>query len=403
MQDLNDRGEATGWAWRSGAPRAVRWFQGMVQDLGTLGGGASEAYAINEAGAIAGKAQLASGAYHAFLWDPAGGMLDLGTLPSGGQTMAYGLNDAGEVVGGSIPPWLLTMAWRWSPSTGIVALGTLGGCCSDARAINDAGVIAGGANNQVDVPRAMRVVGGVMEDLGTLARGNMSFAHDINQGGWIAGLSYMTGDPFQDFKHAFLWDPGLGTMADLGTLGGDESIAWALNDGNVVVGQADTTAGDTHAFAWDPSQGMVDLNDHLPVASTIVLRSATAVNNRGWIAANGRDQGNEAAFLLRPVLLSPPAPGAAGQVNRVVLHNATPGARLQLLWSLQEGRATVPSCPGRDLGLAAPRLAASAVAGPGGVATFQVFVPPSAAGRTIYLQAIEKASCLRSQVLATTF
>jgi probable HAF family extracellular repeat protein len=41
-----------------------------MRDLGTLGGPASGAVAINERGQIAGDAETADGPDHAFLWTP---------------------------------------------------------------------------------------------------------------------------------------------------------------------------------------------------------------------------------------------------------------------------------------------------------------------------------------------
>lgn len=49
-------------------------------------------------------------------------------------------------------------------------------------------------------------------------------------------------------------------IADLGTLGGAESIAYAVSaDGSVVVGEADNATGNYRAFRWTSSGGMTDL------------------------------------------------------------------------------------------------------------------------------------------------
>ena len=48
--------------------------------------------------------------------------------------------------------------------------------------------------------------------------------------------------------HAFLWENG--RMRDLGTLGGKESRANAINRRGEVVGAADTRGGHEHAFLW---------------------------------------------------------------------------------------------------------------------------------------------------------
>ncbi|CAN5604270.1 hypothetical protein BH24ACT15_BH24ACT15_28520 [soil metagenome] len=62
-------------------------------DLGTLGGGYSEAVDISETGIVVGMSTLASGDYRAFMWSEATGMVNLGTL--GGWSFAMRVNDAG--------------------------------------------------------------------------------------------------------------------------------------------------------------------------------------------------------------------------------------------------------------------------------------------------------------------
>src|SRR5438093_9950984 len=81
-------------------------------------------------------------------------------------------------------------------------------------------------------------------DLGTLG-GNTSVATALNAAGHVAGGSTTaTGE-----EHAFFWDGT--TMRDLGTLGGNSSVAVALNAAGQVAGGSTTASGDQHAFFWD--------------------------------------------------------------------------------------------------------------------------------------------------------
>ena len=71
-----------------------------------------------------------------------------------------------------------------------------------------------------------------------------------NDAGQIVGGSQVAPPTLSSPSHAFLWDPVTG-MQDLGTLGGNFSMATAINDEGQVVGQANLQ-GDlaSHAFTW---------------------------------------------------------------------------------------------------------------------------------------------------------
>src|SRR5215207_8726364 len=70
----------------------VRAERYTVTDLGTLGGNASQALAINDSGQVVGWAITTAGSVHAFLYAN-GAMKDIGAFT------ARGINDAGQVVG----------------------------------------------------------------------------------------------------------------------------------------------------------------------------------------------------------------------------------------------------------------------------------------------------------------
>jgi len=67
-----------------------------IVDLGTLGGGSSEAYGINASGQVVGYARTSTGFQHAFIWQNGSGMQDLGSL--GEDSWASDINDHGQVV-----------------------------------------------------------------------------------------------------------------------------------------------------------------------------------------------------------------------------------------------------------------------------------------------------------------
>ncbi len=58
---------------------------------------------MNALGHVAGSSQTESGETHAFLWTPATGMIDLGTLPESTSSRATALNDSNQVVGSAAP------------------------------------------------------------------------------------------------------------------------------------------------------------------------------------------------------------------------------------------------------------------------------------------------------------
>ncbi len=104
--DVDDAGRVVGSA--MDAQQRLRpcvWINNLPRDLGTLGGLRGQAVAINAHGAIVGASQLASGLWHATIWqiDAAGNITsraDLGALRTT-TSFAWDINDLGDVVGTS--------------------------------------------------------------------------------------------------------------------------------------------------------------------------------------------------------------------------------------------------------------------------------------------------------------
>jgi probable HAF family extracellular repeat protein len=185
-----------------------------VVDLGTLGGGQSEATAINDMGQVVGYSQVEDGKHHAFLWS-GGAMTDLGTL-GGKESFAEAINIEGEVVGYALTEADVWHAFLWSRGH-MVDLGTLGGNCSHAVAINAAGQVAGTADTKGGRPHAFLWWHGTMTDLGALSGRTGSCAWGLSASGDVAGDA----ETPKGAVHHFLWHDG--SMNDLGDDGGADS------------------------------------------------------------------------------------------------------------------------------------------------------------------------------------
>lgn len=145
---INDAGWIVGASESSDelAVHATLWIADIASDLGTLGGSSSQALAINGAGQVVGWSDTADGGQHAFLVELDGGgnvvaRHDLGEL-AGGTSYAYGLNSRGDVVGTSDDTaFLWTQGAMIDLNTRIDPLS--GWTLNEAVAINDAGQVAG--------------------------------------------------------------------------------------------------------------------------------------------------------------------------------------------------------------------------------------------------------------------
>ena len=193
---------------------------------------------------------------------------DLGTL-GGPVSQAKAVNRRGQIVGTSRDALGRTRAFLWEETLGMVDLKPLTGVNSSANDINDNSEIAGGGDTGFGDFHAYLLSAGTSFDLGTLG-GNESEALAVNRRGQVAGHSRGAGAPA---KHAFvIVEPG--TMIDLGTLGGATSIAHDLNENGAVVGLAETNSGAPRAFLWTATDGLRDLG-MLGAASM-----ALGINNR---------------------------------------------------------------------------------------------------------------------------
>jgi len=233
--------------------RAFLWTNGVMQDLGTLGGPDAWSNFVNDAGQVAGFSYTDSGinpttgvpTTHPFLWDAAKGMIDLGTLGGtlAGSEIVFdgGLNNLGQVVGGSSLPGDQTFhPFLWTSPGPMQDLGTLGGANGGASAINDAGHVIGNADLPSGLSHAFRWVNGIMTDLGALNGDKSSASSAINSQGQIVGYSCPRTCEDHFHNHAVLWQNGsifdLNKFIRMGRTGLILTRAFAINDRGEIAG-----------------------------------------------------------------------------------------------------------------------------------------------------------------------
>jgi probable HAF family extracellular repeat protein len=147
------------------------------------------------------------------------------------------------------------------------------------------------SQNGASGPRAAFFDGKTVRDIGTLG-GAEAYAPALNDAGQVAGYST---NPSGNY-HAFRWSV-TGGMVDLGTLyAAPASKGLDINRQGQVVGYSDPTLAPVQAFIWSDTGGMVDLG-RLGVG----LAAAQAVNDAGTAAGfSDAADGNAHGFAWTP-------------------------------------------------------------------------------------------------------
>jgi len=316
---------------------------------------------ISDAGTIVGSRMTATGSV-AFRWTATGGFED---IPGG--TVANAVNELDEVTGNTLTGAFLydggMNEWDGYGGFGINEAGQISGykeLNNPYRATPlplDPAIYTPNRWDNLGIartyPRGTRQ--GVYADLYVL--------HDINDTGYAVGqrrkygivngnFSFLTTPDFKDitilpvpygggaaainnqnlvvgatgsnsstgeYAHAYAYDYNVDILTDLGTLNdGLTSAAYDINDANQVVGTSWLVTQLTslyepekyHAFLWDVTGGMADLNDEVPAGSAWILTSATAINDNGDIVGSGLVNGEVHGFLLTSDQVPPPPPPA---------------------------------------------------------------------------------------------
>lgn len=303
--DLNNRGDAVGFAYAGNLgtnTHAFLYTNGVMADIGTLGGGFSYAWGINDNRVVVGEAFLPNGKTHAFRWEN-GTMQDLGLLPGTGEySAATDINNKGQIVGFSeISTGFGSTrhAFLWQSNV-MVDIGTLPGHFgSEAWAIDEDGNVFGASWADIGLGssgpyQAFIYRNGVMTNISNLSplygrparlnnRGDIAASVKPGDGG-IHGFARLNGKAY-----------------DFGLFGGLSGQGNDVNDDQWAVGYASTPllpveAGGIRAVLFRDGY-TYDLNALLVNNPGVTLRYATSINDDGLILANSSSQGQVLASI----------------------------------------------------------------------------------------------------------
>jgi probable HAF family extracellular repeat protein len=211
-------------------------------------------------------------------------------VPTGNPLVCGGVDNVGLVV---------TVAFQFKKGV-LTNLGAIPGPnnCSEPFSVNDRGVIVGASENgEIDpltggnVTRAVLWKDGKIEDLGSLG-GNQNLAFWINNHGQVVGWgSNNIPDPFSMIDslffgtangtqtRAFLWEQG--KIRDLGTLGGDDAVAGFINERGEVAGTSYTST------IPNPIMGVPPADPFLWEPPTAQFPEGRMIDLGGFGGANG--------------------------------------------------------------------------------------------------------------------
>jgi probable HAF family extracellular repeat protein len=187
---------------------------------------------------------------------------NLGTLPGGDRSEARGLNNRGQVVGNAYRPY------QGGPDTELVGV-----LFEPDGTVRDKGGFLRSHWGRVGIDASGRVA----HEVAPVAFEYDQYT-DLNERGQVTGTGgFVDGtDPYRVGYRAILVDGE--NRVDLGTLGGDSSVGYGINEAGHVVGSAQQANGITRAFLYRDGE-MIDLSP------------ALGIDSRGWaMAINDHEQ-----------------------------------------------------------------------------------------------------------------
>jgi len=291
-----------------------------IINLGTLGGTASVANAINQRGEVVGWAQDAAGLKQAFVWRD-GTMSGLGFLGPYTASMANAINNHGVITGVASNSPTNHLAFVYDNNV-MTSIGTLGGSASAGQGINDRMEIIGwsqASNNVPDAsdPQTFFWISNQMHRIRSFHFYSSCEGKGVNQSGTVVGVTaawtpnllwwgYVWNDSNGNHTYEF------GEMKLLGTFGGYYSHANAINDLNQVVGAAQSTQFIYRAFLVTQTGGMWKhpppeeliftnalMQDLGSLGGPEAYSEAFSINNKGIVVGTSASTNGLHAFIWR--------------------------------------------------------------------------------------------------------
>jgi probable HAF family extracellular repeat protein len=308
-----------------------------MQDLGTMGGTASYATALNNRGDVAGYLVTAAGPTHAFVALD-GQMMDLG-VGTGVSSKAVGLNDLRQVLVVSTDSKGNASSWLWQNGQ-TTALTGLGGSSTAGGALNNLGQVAGAGlapdgSTHVFVDDTASHQPTDLGDLG--GKGAITHLNEVGQATGILVTARGANIAFM----ADLTNPSnsLGDIyIDVGLNGTD---AYWINNENTIVGAGELPGTPpANAGIWTADGNFTNLNTQaLPANSGWALLAATGINDAGIIVGRAMaPDGTTVAYML-----SVPGPALAADKAMTIVQDLTPAIAVITKGADAAAKASAPS------------------------------------------------------------
>ena len=311
-------GSMTMWAQQQPQSRGNSLPRYFVTDLGTLGGGFSIAFGLNEKEQVGGQSTLPDGSTQGFLWSERTGMQPLGTLHGGLNSGASGPN-ANDLValisdsnvedpyhenfcGFGTATVCVAGFWdngRLTELPGLVPLSKQGGSNMQNTRANNRGQISGYVENGILDPTCQTATPTQHFDfeavlwnrdsqprlLRPLPGDTVGFALSINEAGRVVGGSGPCAEtalfPVALSPHAVLWDLN-GAAVPIPGLGGTKfNTATSINDQGRVAGASSLPGNTTiHAYLWSEHMARPQDLGTVPGDASSAAAAIGALNNR---------------------------------------------------------------------------------------------------------------------------